>query len=233
MRALLLGVLPALLLVTALAVTSPALSADAPAAPVPVVASADTPADRVLATTPVPDASRKVGDTRLLARGDAVVVQTLLSTKLLARVVAEIRGKEEKNWPDGQPGAEGRPAYLAALASARDRLEKRVPAGPGWTDRRQRLLIEFAADASRATVTLGTFDTSPGPDEPGPEDREVFTTMEAPREYVLRNMRLILADSFHMDEKDVDRLGPLGPASASVLSKQAPPKETQPKETQH
>jgi hypothetical protein len=29
-------------------------------------------------------------------------------------------------------------------------------------------------------------------------------------------MRLILADAFHRDEADVDRLGPLGPARSSA-----------------
>jgi hypothetical protein len=33
------------------------------------------------------------------------------------------------------------------------------------------------------------------------------------RDYLLRNMRLILADAFDLEEDEVDRLGPLGPAA--------------------
>lgn len=192
----------------------------------PVSGAVATPAivvDRVVATTPVPDAVRKVGDTRLLARGDAVVVQTLLSTKMMSRVVAEIRIKEEKNWPDGQPGADARVAYIDALTAARDVLEKRVPVGPEWIDRRQRLLIEFAADPVHASFTIGTFEEVPRPDQPGPATREVFTHQEVSRDYVLHSIRLIVADSFRVDEKEADRIGPLAPAVAPVPAPTAAP----------
>lgn len=196
---------------------APAARAAGAAEPVDATIAEAAPAaaarDRVLAFTAVPDAARRLGETRLVVRAGTVVVQTLLSTKLLARVLAEIRGKEEKNWPDRVPGADGRRAYLDALASARAVLDRRSP-GPAWTDRRQRLLIEFAADDRSATVVVGTFETMPSPGEPGPAAREILASAAVPRSYVLRNQRLILADSFHLDEKDVDRLGPLGPAAA-------------------
>ena len=187
----------------------------APTAFAAAPALGDPAADRVVASTPVPDAARKVGQTRLVSRGGATVVQTLLSTKLLKRVIAEIRAKEDRNWPAGQPGEDGKRAYLDALDSARQTLDRRTP-GPEWADRRQRLLIEFAADVSSSTVLVGTFETLPGDDEPGPLQREAFATLDPPRDYVLRNMRLIVADSFHVDEKDVDRVGSLGPASPAA-----------------
>lgn len=195
-----------LLFATAVLIAEPAAAAD-------VARLLDASADRVVASTPVPDAAPKVGETRLVARGGAVVVQTLLSTKLLSRVVAEIRGKDERNWPEDRPGAEGRRAYVAALVAARETLDKRSP-GPDWTDRRQRLLVEFAADATGSAVVIGTFDAMPASGEPGPNVREVLATLDPPRDYVLRNIRLIVADSFRVDEKEADRIGPLGPAAA-------------------
>lgn len=179
---------------------------------------ADASADKVLASTVVPDAVRKVGEVRLLSRGDAVVVQTLLSTKLLSRVVAEIRVKEGRNWP---PDDDSVRAYLAALDAARGTVEKRDP-GLDWKERRRRLLIEFAADATDAVVLVGTFRAAEDAKELTPSEREIFSTLVLPRAYVLREVRLILADSFKVDEKDVDRLGPLGPAAATAGTPNAP-----------
>jgi hypothetical protein len=176
----------------------------------------DATRDEVKATRAVPDSRRKVGEVRLLARGRAVVVQTLLSTKLLERVTGEIRKKEEDNWPAGDPSRE---AYLAALDRTREAIAKR-DTGADWKERRRRLLIEFAADDENAVVFLGTYRTTG--DSPVIE-REVMETLELPRSYVLRNMRLILADSFDLPESDVDRIGPLGPAaSPSTAPEKAP-----------
>jgi hypothetical protein len=41
----------------------------------------------------------------------------------------------------------------------------------------------------------------------------VFETIPLGERYVFRNMRLILADAFDVDEGEVDRLGPLGPVA--------------------
>jgi hypothetical protein len=167
----------------------------------------DAAHDAVKATRAVPDPRRKVGEVKLLARGNGVVVQTALSTKLLDRVTGEIRKKEEGNWPAGDPSRE---AYLAALDRTREAIEKR---GADSDDRRRRLLIEFAADDANAAVFLGTFRFVNG--DSGAIEREVLETLELPRSYVLRNMRLILADSFDVPESEVGSIGPLGPASAA------------------
>jgi hypothetical protein len=170
----------------------------------------DATRDKVNASKAVPDPRRKVGEVRLLARGGGVVVQTLLSTKLLDRVTGEIRKKEEGNWPAGDPSRE---AYLAALDRSRRTIETRAADSK---DRRRRLLIEFAADDAATVVSLGTFRFVNG--ESGAIEREVLETLELPRSYVLRNMRLILADSFDVAESEVDSIGPLGPASASAAT---------------
>lgn len=180
----------------------------------------DASADTVRAKTVVPDSGPKVGEVRLLSRGDGVVVQTLLSTKLLSRVIAEIGKKEEHSWPpDGDAAAQAGGAaareYLAALHSAQERLEKAQPDNAA-IDRRRRVLIEFAADADSAIVLVGTFDATGEVGNLVPGSREIFSTLALPRPYILREIRLILADSFKIDENDVDRLGPLGPAAANA-----------------
>lgn len=165
----------------------------------------------------MPAPARKVGEVRLISRGNAVVVQTLLSTRLLSRVIAEIGQKEKRNWPENDAASRD---YMAALAAGRLRVEKRDTGGRA--DRRRRLLIEFAADEKDAVVLVGTYTGGADTADLTPRTREVFSTLALPRAYVLRNIRLILADSFHLAETDVDRLGPLGAAASQSTAPSTP-----------
>ena len=180
--------------------------ARAPAAGVSLPAF-DAATDRVVKQTAVPDDVRRQGEVRLIARGDAVVVQTLLDTRILRRAVAEIRKKEERNWPVGADGHDDMLRYVAAIATVAGELEAAHP------DERQRLLIELVATAEGGGAVVGTFE---GGEENGalrPTGARTMATPAVGREYLLRNMRLILADAFDLDEDEVDRLGPLGPAA--------------------
>lgn len=192
---------------------APQLPATAPGSEVPVATQqrfSQAASDRVAATTSIPDPSRKVGEVRLVERGEVTVVQTLLWTKLLSRVLSEIRSKEGSNWP---PGTEGTQRYLAALDAAKETLEARRDENG---DRRRRLFIEFAADKTDSLVLIGTFETDPEEKKITPRERRLFQVLALPRDYVLRNMRLILADSFRIAEGEVERLGPLGPAALAA-----------------
>ncbi len=170
----------------------------------------DPTADRLLRHEAVPDPVRKVGEVRLLQRGDATVVQTVLVTKALARVIAEIRKKEERNWPAGAAGHDDMLRYVAALDAARAALSARRDAETDGDDRRQRLLIELAASPDAVAAQLATFDdgTVDGGQLPG---RTPLADPALDRAYVVRNMRLILADAFDLDPADADRLVPLSP----------------------
>ena len=175
--------------------------------------------DEVLARTAVPNVESPVGEVRLLRRGDATVVQTLLVTRLLPRVTAEIRMKEETNWPADAAGHADMLVYVTALSAAQEALRDRLPAADARNvadaDRRLRLLIEFVASSSGVHIEIAEF-TSPAEDRPyDVASRRTLATPAVGGAYVLRNMRLILADAFHLAEADVDRLGALGPAAAA------------------
>jgi hypothetical protein len=200
-------------LVTILLASGSPVGAASPSAAAPALL--DAAADRLQAKVVIPEPARKVGEVRLLSRAGAVVVQTLLSTKLLARVIGEIRKKEEANWPAAAAGRDDAVAYLEALEAVRAAVERRSPA-VDWADRRRRLLIEFVADAAGQAVLLGTFTTASGTTDLTPASREVLGTLTPSRAYVLRNMRLILSDSFKIPEAEVDRIGPLGPAAGAA-----------------
>jgi hypothetical protein len=174
-------------------------------------------ADEVLARATVPNTGSPVGEVRLLRRADATVVQTLLVTRLLPRVTAEIRMKEERNWPAELPGHVDMLAYVQALSVAQEQLRAALPAADARNvadgDRRLRLLIEFSASPASAGVEIAEFSPAA---EDRPYDVASRRSLAAPavgRSYVLRNMRLILADAFGVPEADVDRIGALGPAA--------------------
>jgi hypothetical protein len=82
-------------------------------------------------------------------------------------------------------------------------------------DRRLWLLIEFAASPASAGVEIAEF-ASAAEDRPyDVASRRLLVAPAVGRSYVLRNMRLILADAFRVPEADVDRIGALGPAATT------------------
>jgi hypothetical protein len=164
------------------------------------------PEDRILQRAFVPTPEEKVGEVRLVQRGDAEVVQTLLYSKLLARVVAEIRRKELANWPEGQPGHDDALRYVAMLASVQKQIWDRMPRDEAGADRRQKMGIEFVLTKNAARVEVGalTLDESNG--DVRVLSFEPIESFEPSRLYVQRNMRLIAADSFHVEGPALDAL---------------------------
>jgi hypothetical protein len=175
----------------------------------------DSSSDRIVARTVVPDKAPRVGEVRLVTRGEATVVQTLLATKVLARVVAEIRKKEERNWPRDAEGYADMRRYLDALeAAATDVRRRRDAATDG--DRRLRLLIEFVASEAASAVLFAEFAATEIDGAIQPTSRRPIATLALGRAYVFPNMRLILADAFQVPAADVGRLGPLGPLAGPI-----------------
>lgn len=164
----------------------------------PRAARVDPSEDEVVARSFVPSPERRVGEVRLIRRSDANVVQTLLYTKVLRRVVGEIREKELANWPEG-PGREDALAYAGALAAAQKRIWGRLVAEGPPRDRRQKLWIEFVLTPVDARVAIGAFEMDEPAGEVRVRSRETLAVLEPSRDYVARNMLLIAADAFRVD----------------------------------
>ncbi len=147
----------------------------------------------------VPSPAQKVGEVRIVERGDAKVVQTLLYTKILARVVGEIRNKEAINWPPDAPGHADAQRYREALVQVQTQIWDRMPRGESVQDRRQKMWIEFVLGPQRALVAIGAFEMEETGSEVKVVKREALDVFEASRDYVERNMRLIEADAFRAD----------------------------------
>lgn len=196
------------LALAALVLALPLAAAPAPAATVP--------REIIVARTPVPEGLPRVGEVLLIRRGDADVVETRIETTLIRRVVAEIGAKERRNWPADTPDGAASARYVAALDEVAADLAARRSAARGARRVRApvRLLIEFLLADGAARVTIGSF-------EPAAQDIRVLplAVLDLPPAYVRRNMRLIVADAFHLEGAALDRaLAPLarlaGPADS-------------------
>jgi len=189
----------------------------------PIAAAGESPAvdERVYARTAVPDEARKIGEVRLVERGSTTLVQTVIATRVITRAVAEIRQKEERNWPPERVGHADMERYVTALERAATTLRQELPPADARSiddaERRVRLLIELRADSSRTEIVIAEFQVRDASAPYDPTVSRVFANLALSRAYVLENMRLILADAFRIPESDLGRLGPLGPLAPLAL----------------
>jgi hypothetical protein len=136
---------------------------------------------------------------RILQRGEARVVQTLLYTKILKRVVGTICGKEEQAWPRQRPGSEDSRRYVEALRQARAEIEERRKPGAPGEERLQALVIEFVLDGREARI--GLYEPTYGGEggELVVRERRPIAEWPAARRYVAENMLEIVRDAFALD----------------------------------
>jgi hypothetical protein len=167
-----------------------------PVVPAKLAPLLDSAADHVVARAFVPSPEDKVGEVRRIRRGDADVVQTLLYSKILARVVAEIRKKELANWPEGSPGHHDALRYAAMLGRVRKQIWNRIPRDEVGADRRQKMGIEFVRTGDAAVVVVGAITIVENDGEVRVARFEPMAFFEPSRHYVERNMQLIEADAF-------------------------------------
>jgi hypothetical protein len=174
-----------------------------PAALAPLLQDAG---DRQVNRAFVPSPQDKVGEVRLLRRGDADVVQTLLYTKILRRVVGEIRKKERANWPPGVAGQADAERYIEALSQAQETVWARVPKFDRSGNPLQTLLIELILSERAAVVLLASYEAMKVAGEIQVTARQPLAVLELSRPYVHRNMRLIVADSFGVSEAELGKV---------------------------
>lgn len=143
-------------------------------------------APEVLASTPVPNAWMRQGEVRLVRDGaTTVVVESVLRTRFLDRVVHHIVEQEQANWSAEHPAAT---TYLARLQDVAAALKKQGR-GP------HALTIRFEVVADQARVRL----IHPAPGNAPPVTHE----LHLPPNYVRRNQALILQDAFKDDASRV------------------------------
>ncbi len=162
---------------------------------------ADWSEDRILERVIVPSAEQPQGEVQLLQRRDLLVVQTLLSSRILKRVVAAIDGKEQRNWPETRVGH---------LASMRYRDELFRATEESWQAFRQRsdrnqdqqtLAIEFILGPDKSMIALSLPKLAGSYGQLQLIDKQPIKSWRVNGDYVRKNMIEIIADSFQLDER--------------------------------
>jgi len=174
----------------------------------------DRSQDRILERADIIARGRKHGEVRLIERGSVRVVQTLLYSKVLRRVLSRIRERERVNWPADREGHEASARYVAAL----ERAERSVPAAPGGhpgaaDERRRPLLIEFAVSNSGEGVALLEPELKEVDGRLVVEGARLIEALELPRDFVEQNMRLIAEENLSVKPDELLRM--LAPPGAA------------------
>jgi hypothetical protein len=199
----------AVLFLAALAAPSGAADGKTPTSWAPLL---DGSRDQVVRAEFVPSEVLPLGEVRLVRRGGAVVMQTVLHTKFLKRVVAEIRKKEMAAWPRDRQGHGDAVKFVDALVSAQAGIQERFALREDRGDRRQRMLIEFILTDD---VSIVAFAEPALADEGGRMrvvSRRPIAVLPLSRTYVRGNIYEIARDALKLGRKESrDLLEPLLP----------------------
>jgi len=160
----------------------------------------DRSRDAIVARKVIEARGRDHGELRLVRRGGAAVVQTLLVTRSLKRAVARIRDKEAANWPQDGHGYGASRVYVEAVEEA----AAQVLEAPR-TDRHRRLLIEIELSGNAGRIALSKPTTRAGADGITLVTSEPITRLDVPCSWARREIALIAGDA----GLDVDKLAPL------------------------
>jgi len=169
---------------------------------------ADTAHDELLRRTPVPSADRRQGEVRIVRRGQTVVVQTVLHSKVLRRVAGEIAQKEARGWPPGAEGSAESARYVEALRDVVDAIRRgESRSSDGGGDRFREMRIEFFVHAGEGTVVLSGAEVAEEADGLRlTAVRKPVEVLELSADYVGRNMVRIVEDSFGVTAEQARRL---------------------------
>ena len=122
------------------------------------MAAQDIPAksvgERLIRAEVVPQSQSPHGEVRLLLRGDVIVVQTLLYSKVLKKVLAAIERKETRFWNEENAGLVDSQRYVEALYQSFEEIWKCFKERENRDERRQAMLIELSVSEKSAQVGI-------------------------------------------------------------------------------
>jgi hypothetical protein len=164
--------------------------------------------ERIVRAAFIPSDDRVHGQVRLIRRGDATCVQTLLYSRSLRRGLQRIRSKERAAWPDGREGHADSSAFLDELR----RAQQVVLPGPGEAadveeaGEKSQLLIEFVLAPRGGFFALYEPEVREAQDGLEVAGARPIAVREASRVYVERAMSLMIASAFHLAEPEAAAL---------------------------
>jgi hypothetical protein len=162
--------------------------------------------DRIVRSAFVPAEGQPQGEVHLIRRGDAVVMQTVLYSKFMKRVVAEIRNKERPLWPATRKGHADSLRYLDALMKADARIRQRPRRGETGGERRRKLLIEFILSEKAALVAFFEPEIKVEEGHYRVTAKRPITVLELSRAYVRGDIYEIAWDALTLTREESEKL---------------------------
>lgn len=180
----------------------------------------DNRADRLVQRVVVPSAEQPQGEVRLLRRGDLLVVQTVLASRVLKQVVAAIDGKEERNWPEPREGHRDSRKYRDELFRATGQAWEIFRHRQDPEEKRQFLVIEFICGTDRSLIALYAPGLAGDYGSLERADRQLLNAWRTAGHYMQGNIIEIVRDSFDLDRAAAETLlRPLWPAQTGTQGK--------------
>lgn len=172
----------------------------------------DASRDEVVRSATVPSSLFPQAEVRLIRRDGSAVMQTVIVSRLLKRVVGEIRRKESSAWTPGRAGHEDSERYVDALGRAYRAAEQRFRERDAGTDARRSLLIEFVLSEKEALVVFLDPQVRGDFGNLRVSERRVLEILPLSRRYIRENMQEIAIDSLGWSPREAEAaLKPLLP----------------------
>jgi hypothetical protein len=154
---------------------------------------------------PIPANPPYQGEVRLIRRNSALVMQTILNSKVLKHVVAAIQKKEFSDWPEDREGWIDSRRYSDELYRAYESIQARAKRRKS-SNRYLNLLIEFVLQERHSFVALYEPTLSKSGNQFSVKEKEVLKKMNTSRTYIYNNLQEIARDSFQLEEQEVLKL---------------------------
>jgi len=207
--------LPQVCFALALAVLVPARAATADPEGEAQRRAIDGSADVIVQRATVPRDGDAQGEVRLVRRGDAIVVQTVLESRVLRRVVREVGLKEKRDWPAGRAGHDQSRAYMAALEDAARAVAHDHARHDERRVHKQKLVIEHVRTDADAFVALYELPVGSLTDRTHLGSKKLVRVLDLSRVYIERDMVLIASDALGVDEAEAGRMIGLAPRAGA------------------
>ena len=162
--------------------------------------------EEILERALIPSDRNAHGEVRLVRRGDALCVQTVLCSPALVRGVQAIEKKERAAWPEGVEGHEDSARFLEALRRATELALEEFAQRADGSDARRKLLIELTSDGESSVFALYGIDVDTAEQRLDVTAARPFVVEEASEHYVRGAQRLQLSRAFHLEGDALETL---------------------------
>jgi hypothetical protein len=152
---------------------------------------------------PIPSKQPYQGEVRLIRRDSTLVMQTILNSKVLKHVIAAIRKKELRAWPEDREGWIDSRRYTDELFRAYETIQARAKNRKNSEDRHLKLLIEFVLEERHSYVALYAPIVTKNGDHLSLQGKELLKKLRTSRTYLYNNLQEIAQDSFQLENHEV------------------------------